>query len=111
MKPTGKITKEERGYFAWAIVLYTLRKFKLPVPMQITLSDDWTWTRHNCCICGTNFKPYVPTGTLDFPGSLLTDFTGRYPICDACMETECPDLYFELITRREKFDAELKSNI
>jgi hypothetical protein len=96
----GKIIKDNGKYLATAMVGHVLQRFSIDPPAEATLSTAFAWTRHDCCICGHNFRPYTPQGTLTIEGH-------HYPICDECLQAECPNLYRQLLIEREKFDASL----
>jgi len=94
----GEIVKTKDGYSVEAISIYVLRYFRIK-PQPITFSDKGDWTRHDCCICGTSFKPYTPQPVIEHQET-------TYNICDICLERECPELYTELKKRQAKFDKQ-----
>src|SRR4030042_4296064 len=96
----GKIIKDKGKYFAKAVVVYVLKKYSVDPPAEVTLSEEWDWTKHACGICGVIYNTYTAQGMLNIEGR-------HYPVCDECLKAECPELYHELLAQREKFDASL----
>jgi len=96
----GKIIRTKTGYSVKNIMVLIWRLFDIKPPAEISLSTKWDWCNHDCCICGLRDNTYTPQAEVTFEGR-------RYPICDQCIKTHCPELYDELLAQRAKFDATL----
>lgn len=107
MKPgekTERIYQQGGTYFMKAAELYLLTEVPLEPPAQVFLSEEFSWTSRDCVVCSFRFKPATPNGAVK-----LLNSHRLWPICDDCLESNCPELFLELGKRRVEFDAKLEA--